>query len=77
MKDGGPAFPGPVQATIEQDIHEGLSLRDYFASVALQGMCAAITKFRDDGLIIVNCPTDLSELAYTYADAMLAERKKC
>jgi hypothetical protein len=55
-----------------------MSLRDYFAGQALAGMCAGITRFRtDDGMedIIVNRPRDLSEIAYTYADAMLAARE--
>lgn len=30
--DGGPAFPGLCQHETRVDIHEGLSLRDYFAA---------------------------------------------
>ena len=84
--DGGPAFP--VLHTIDGnwvknplDEFKGMSLRDYFAAAALKGMCAGLTRFCEDepaksAGIIVNRPNDLSEIAYTYADAMLEERKK-
>lgn len=31
-KTGGPAFPGQAQSQQEQDINEGMTLRDYFAA---------------------------------------------
>jgi hypothetical protein len=46
----------------------GINLRDYFAAAAMQGWCA--------------CPTtagseqDAAELAYKYADAMIAARER-
>lgn len=70
-KDGGQAFPGEDHP----DRTTGMSLRDWFAGQALVGLVSGITSFREDiPGIIVNRPTDCSELAYTYADAMLAAR---
>lgn len=66
--DGGPAFP-----LISEDHrairHIGLSLRDYFAAAALQGMLASSSpgQFSE---------ADYAGAAYTQADAMLAERNK-
>jgi hypothetical protein len=61
MKDtGGPAFPVGSYA--------GMTLRDYFAAKAMQGLLA--------------CPKGEGEnekyaqWSYEYADAMLAERSK-
>ena len=45
-----------------------LTLRDYFAAKALQGMLADST--------FNGPPEDVAELAYKMADAMLAERAK-
>lgn len=64
-KDGGPAFPFDVQIDAEggRATTFGMSLRDYFAAAALQGILAANhTHF------------DVSEHAYKIADAMLAAR---
>lgn len=79
--DGGPAFPTEqghiLDGTWNQTYESGMSLRDYFAGQAMIGLVAGITKFRDEeGMedIIVNRPNDVSQLAYTYADAMLAAR---
>jgi hypothetical protein len=58
--DGGPAFPpNPNDA-------EGMSLRDWFAGMAMQGLLA-------------NCGADSEQIAkkaYEYADAMLVERNR-
>lgn len=63
--DGGPAFPGPDHISQPDDIHEGMSLRDWFAGMALQGLVNLAG--RDPG--------GESQLAYRYADAMLAARE--
>ena len=57
--DGGPAFPVLTS--------NGMSLRDWFAGVALQGLIANAGALPTD---------DLSFAAYDYADAMLKERSK-
>ena len=80
--DGGPAFP---VKKFDNDIGDyylssGMTLRDYFAAKAMQGMITSLTEFDptllDGKSIIVNRPRDISELAYTYADTMLAHRDK-
>lgn len=74
--DGGPAFPfdvfdpnvgGPEQC-------EGMSLRDWFAGMALQGLIAGRDWSHiasDDGKLKA-----WTEGAYLVADAMLAQREK-
>ena len=62
---GGPAFP-----TVDENHYsvggEGMSLRDYFAAKALQGLLSGR-----------NYITEMNvQLAYEYADAMLKEREK-
>lgn len=63
------AFPGPVQAEQSVDIHEGMTLRDYFAAAALQGFLA--------GNPDADCGFEgYAHDAYKTADAMLTERNK-
>lgn len=69
-KDGGQAFPMPMA---HEYGYEGMSLRDWFAGMAMQGMCAANRRFDDNGAHISEwMPAD----AYAIADAMLAERRE-
>jgi hypothetical protein len=60
---GGPAFPVPLDAF---DDREGMTLRDYFAAKAMQGMLACPGSIRVD---------DDASLAYKMADAMLKARE--
>ncbi len=62
--DGGPAFPF---CTDFSRVHEGMTLRDYFAAAALQGMIAC--EQVQHGTF-----QDYARIAYQQADAMLAER---
>ena len=67
---GGPAFPDPgrAQSAKQREILKGhgMTLRDYFAAKAMQGL---VTKR--------SCSLDeLPKFAYLFADAMLAERSK-
>jgi hypothetical protein len=79
INDGGPAFPfGQFSETTGQPINgyynPGLSLRDYFAAKAMQGLIAApgnITEIDLDAWSRTVAP-----FAYLAADAMLAERAK-
>jgi hypothetical protein len=67
INDGGPAFPlycGPG----DTGNTGGMTLRDYFAAAALQGITAR-THINSD-------MRGWAELAYKHADAMLAERNK-
>ena len=65
--DGGPAFPVPNDANVNQQ--EGMALRDYFATHVIAGVLAH------------GIPTDASDRkfvadhAYLFADAMLESRK--
>ena len=66
INDGGNAFP--IQCHLGEHRH-GMSLRDYFAAKALQGMCA-------DPVYQPTNMTDVGVVAYGLADIMLAERAK-
>jgi hypothetical protein len=60
---GGPAFP--CHPGIENPLYDGMTLRDYFAAKAMEGLVA-------------NNSTDAQEIAqaaYIIADAMLARRQ--
>lgn len=65
INDGGPAFPVVFEHEEATAECHGMSLRDYFAAAALQGLLAY------DG----DCSTAIG-LAYHTADAMLDWRKK-
>jgi hypothetical protein len=68
MKDtGGPAFPAHHFDLAENE--HGMTLRDYFAAMAMQGLLSA----RNPMLTKI---ADIVEGAYAMADAMLAERHK-
>jgi hypothetical protein len=65
-KDGGLAFP-------LQTISHGMTLRDYFAGQALAGLCA---NMNDEAHPFFEMTTrHMGELAYNYADAMIAARE--
>ena len=67
MKDtGGPAFPHYGGAGW---MGPGMTLRDYFAAKAMQGMFAG----RNGSVLTAS---DWATQAYIIADAMLAERSK-
>ncbi len=76
-KDGGAAFPVPPERlnNFNGDPHwsfpnPGMSLRDYFAAAALQGLLASSKD------IIGMSEANYATAAYLQADAMLAERNK-
>ena len=68
--DGGPAFPVPLPAgeTYKPMPFDGMSLRDYFAAKAMQGI-----QSNPSMDFYFN---DLAEAAYQIADAMLAARSQ-
>lgn len=70
--DGGPAFPArPTEhltGGISITAHHGMSLRDYFAAKAMQGLVASNDEGAGDRL------SDIPGYAYAIADAMLAAR---
>jgi hypothetical protein len=67
--NGGPAFPGVDE---EGDPYNGMSLRDYFAAKAMQGLLqGAYMDMTYEGE-----PAALAHEAYRIADAMLNARDK-
>lgn len=75
MNDGGPAFPvstgtGPLSANF---VSPGMSLRDWFAGMAMQSLDLHAIKWEADARK-VSPSVVLGELAYEFADAMLAAR---
>ena len=65
-EDGGPAFP--TDRGEFSSAHEGMSLRDYFAAKAMQGLLA--------GSYSALPAPGVAEWSYKQADAMLAARKE-
>ncbi len=65
--DGGQAFPLDVHDTEGPGFYNtGMSLRDWFAGMALQGMASYTNRQA----------TGVAATAYAIADAMIAERDK-
>jgi hypothetical protein len=65
--DGGPAFPA-MHFDLADNEH-GMTLRDYFAAKAMQGLIVA---YKDDHSV----SDEISKRAYYYADAMLEAREQ-
>jgi len=96
MKDGGLAFPGKRYEMLKiagkdekEEIsvtHSGMSLRDWFAGMALQGLIASMSteyacKNLTEEMEYNRDPKrrpewTVARSAYHYADAMIAERTK-
>jgi len=74
--NGGPAFP-PNAGWRDND-HEcrGLTVRDYFAAKAMQGMLAYPGCDSRGSHHNNNTPQGVASMAYAYADAMIAEHDK-
>ena len=69
-QDGGPAYPWPSAESCGYNHVSGMSLRDWFAGMALQGMCASAKDgVHDPGLMEL-----VGSTAYCYANAMLKAR---
>lgn len=77
-KDGGPAFP-VGQDTMLCSVRTGMSLRDYFAAKAMQGLLASkgtIATVQAAASQAGEKPTPfLAKGAYEIADAMIAARE--
>ena len=70
-QDGGPAFPSPLASgqSYNSGSHFGMTLRDYFAAAALQGLMVGYHEHPNQ---VDMC----AEIACDAADAMLAARKR-
>jgi len=72
IKDnGGPAFPVTNQTLVGMS---GLTLRDWFAGMALQGALASPEE--PDGVTYHEKRDKICEICYNYADSMIAARKE-
>ena len=73
IRTGGPAFPqqqGYPQLPDNAPWFEGLTVRDYFAAKAMQGLIQrGFTEFG-------NAASQYANLAFEYADAMLEAREQ-
>ena len=78
---GGPAFPSKKRiyragyATQEFEPINGMTLRDYFAAKAMQGLCARTDGKGFDFLTFENDPMRVAGWAYDVADEMLKARQ--
>ena len=74
QNDGGPAFPRPAVNIGDDDVRDwwfmqdGMSLRDWFAGMAMQGILVHVG--------VVEVTPVIGADAYMVADAMLAAREK-
>ena len=64
-ENGGPAFPVTIDIGSGVEFYKGMTLRDYFAAKAMQGLLDAA---------MAEC--EIAKAAYEMADAMLAARKQ-
>ncbi len=67
--DGGPAFPVPIR-DFGPDFLTGMTLRDWFAGMALTGLLTSREKRA------TTLHADDAAYCYAIADAMIAERAK-
>jgi len=68
-----------LREDLREDLREGISLRDHFAGLAMQGFIQYMGCDPEDLLYPKREQKNkhaLSKSAYAYADAMLAEREK-
>lgn len=68
--DGGPAFPSKANPGTYQVSHYGMTLRDYFAAKAMQGVLASPLHASTE------TAKQMAEASYIMADAMLEQRNK-
>lgn len=82
-ENGGAAFARAAHVSgysgaEKNTAQEGMTLRDYFAAKALQGLLAAPNHLAGASRIAGERPVApvIAEMSYNFADAMLAERTK-
>lgn len=74
IDDGGPVHPTQrlgSDGLPESSMDCGISIRDYFASAAMQGMCAFHGSYGS-----TNGPGDIADRAFHIADEMISARSK-
>lgn len=69
IETGGPAFPKAALNAWGDviEMHKGMTLRDYFAAKAMQGLAVIV-----DG---EGWESNVAKMAYAVADAMMEARK--
>lgn len=74
IKTGGPAFPLHNHGAQTLGMHlSGMTLRDYFAAKAMQGICAG----RDEAGILIHHGFEwIASESYKIADAMIKARNE-
>ena len=73
MNNGGPAFP----ALDARTMLSGMTLRDYFAAKAMQGLLAGLDRDARRFMERQEEPAEaMAKACWTMADAMLEARKK-
>lgn len=87
IKDGGPAFPcirpvmqpsDRVKGALEmvgEKMHDGLTIRDYFAGQALIGILSGKYGEVQDSLSDKSYKDAVAKVAYEFSDAMLTSRQ--
>jgi len=90
MKNGGPAFPIYKDLTKKYELHEGMSLKDYFACHE-EGQMVSYDKLAEkigiepfkatpgtsyDEWLYQHYPRMIAHWKYRCADAMITEREK-
>ena len=85
MKNGGPAFPAKnyivpndLEARYVRELGatQGMSMRDYFAAMALQGWFAQENEALPGNTTFEENQARVCALLYGWADAMIAARDK-
>jgi len=69
IDDGGPAFPVPPKR--DRDTQEGMTLRQYYAKGAMEGLIAHMRHHEPSGQSPPNAIV-VAQMAFKYADAMIA-----
>lgn len=72
---GGSAFPNEGFNGWSSP-ESGMTLRDYFAAKAMQGLLSANPETTSKLIVVTKGSGSVSELAYVIADAMLKQRNK-
>ena len=79
LSDGGPAFPTTKPLDSWDDPNRGMTLRDYFAAKAMQGILSdanAIDEATGNKFSIPDDAELIATASYMMADAMLKQRNK-
>lgn len=81
IDDGGPVHPSPglIDTTDERsEDRDGMSLRDWFAGMALQGAIAVgcFEKMCEKGMYLDDAERQMSTDCYRLADVLIAEKRR-